>query len=265
MKNKTRVCLYSEYPSLSLDVDLVSEALSSYGFFTENRGNLFDFLSLSEKDIHTLAKDFSSAIVPDITLELNVTNPPGQVVINSELNKLSGRQDLTGNLYDGFWIQRSLYRLFSEKVSKELNSQYIHIILTGRLFGTFEDRRYHARVVLMGEPSLISTSGLIEAPAKPREYYYVKGRMIQSGHDVSGLDEMYKGRYVEYDDPKITSIIISYVLQVIFYVLTGEAFCDNSKCCLSNSHWQEEVLNVQFEGKLCDKCKTIVEKKRKEP
>ena len=110
----------------------------------------------------------------------------------------------------------------------------------------------------MGTPSLISTSGLIEAPAKPREYYYVRGRMVQSGMDISELDSMYKGRFVEYDDPKITSILSSYALQVIFYELTGNAFCDNPICCLSNSHWQEEVLKVQYQGKLCDKCSDIL-------
>ena len=153
-----------------------------------------------------------------------------------------------------------MHSLLAEKLGEELNGKYIHLIFTGRLFGTFEDRRYHARVVLMGTPSLISTSGLIEAPAKPREYYYVKGRLIQSGMDTAELDNIYKGRFVEYDDPKITSILTSYALQVIFYELTGEAFCDNAACCLSNSHWQEEVLKVQHEGVLCDKCKALVPK-----
>jgi hypothetical protein len=110
----------------------------------------------------------------------------------------------------------------------------------------------------MGIPSLVSTSGLVEAPAKPREYYYVRGRMVQSGMDISELDNIYKGRFVDYDDPKITSILTSYALQVIFYELTGKAFCDNATCCLSNSHWQEEVLKVQYQGKLCDKCNDIL-------
>ncbi len=171
------------------------------------------------------------------------------------------REIVSGKFYDGYWMQRVLYRQLFEKINEELNNGSIHLIFTGRLFGTFEDRRYHARVVLMGAPSFISTSGLVEAPAKPKEYYYVRGRMIQSGMDTSELDSMYKGKFVEYDDPKISSILLSYALQVISYEKTGEAFCENADCCLSNSHWQEEVLKVQYEGELCDKCRSSINSK----
>jgi hypothetical protein len=258
MNKNIRVFLYTEYPSPSLEVDLIMENLSKYGLAVENRGDVLHFLSLSEPDVYNLARRFSEAQIPNISLPVDSPARVNQSQIDSELNKISGRENIRGNFYDGYWIQRALYQLFAEKIGGELDGCCNHIIFTGRLFGTFEDRRYHARVVLMGTPSLVSTSGLVEAPAKPREYYYVRGRMVQSGMDISELDSMYKGRFVEYDDPKITSILTSYALQVIFYELTGNAFCDNPQCCLSNSHWQEEVLKVQYEGKLCEKCRDIL-------
>ncbi len=258
MNKEIRVFTYSEYPSPSLEVELIIESLSKYGFAVENRGDILDYLSLSGPSAYNLARRFSEARISDISCPVDSPNTDNQSQIDSELNKISGRENIRGNFYDGYWIQRTLYQILAEKIGGELNGSYIHIIFTGRLFGTFEDRRYHARVVLMGTPSLISTSGLIEAPAKPREYYYVRGRMVQSGMDISELDNIYKGRFVDYDDPKITSILISYALQVIFYELTGNAFCDNPLCCLSNSHWQEEVLKVQYQGKLCDKCNDIL-------
>ena len=261
MKNDMRLYFYTDNPSDSLDVSYIAENLKQYGLYVEDRGNLLDFLSLTQEDIGKLARDLSSIQITDIETPLNITNTSSGSDIESEFNKLISQQIVDSKFYDGFWMQRILYRLLFQKLGQELGDGSIHLIFTGRLFGTFEDRRYHARVVLMGTPSLISTSGLIEAPAKPKEYYYVRGRMIQSGMDTSELDSMYKGRFVEYDDPKISSILLSYALQVVAYERTGEAFCDDPGCCLSNSHWQEEVLKVQYEGKLCGKCKSLFRSK----
>mgnify|MGYP000349932022 CR=1 FL=1 len=258
MNKDIRVFIYSDYPSTSLNIDLVIENLRQYGMDIEYRGNLLNFLALSEEALYKLANDFSSTYIDDISTPLDTVSSLNSSEIESEIKKLLGQQDLRGKFYDGYWMQRILYRLLSEKINHELNSRCVHLIFTARLFGTFEDRRYHARVVLTGTPALISTSGLVEAPAKPREYYYVKGRLIQSGLGTGELDNMYKGKFVEYDDPKISSIIPSYALQAIFYELTGNAFCDNPQCCLSNSHWQEEVLKVQYEGELCDSCKDLI-------
>ncbi|GJM17389.1 MAG: hypothetical protein DHS20C13_27160 [Thermodesulfobacteriota bacterium] len=261
MNKDIRVCIYSDYPSTSLDTDLVIENLKQYDFHIENRGNLLDFLSLTEQNLYKLSRSFSSIQIQDISIPLDSTNPPDSSEIEIEMNKLLGRESVIGKFYDGYWVQRILHNLLSEKVHNEMNSRYMHLIFTGRLFGSFEDRRYHARVVLMGSPALVSTSGLVEAPAKPKEYYYVKGRLIQSGMGTSELDNMYRGRFVEYDDPKISSILPSYALQAIFYELTANPFCDNPICCLSNSHWQEEVLKVQFEGVPCERCKGLLSKK----
>ncbi|MEM7007516.1 MAG: DUF6775 family putative metallopeptidase [Thermodesulfobacteriota bacterium] len=254
MKRDIRLVLYTDYPSSSLDTDYISDKLSELGFLVEKRGNLVEYLSLSEKELYELARDLSSTYISDIESPLESPNTQG-LEIEQEINKLKGSQSTLGKFYDALWMQRILYRLLFEKVPGEIASNEINLIFTSRLFGTFEQRRYHARVVLMGAPSLISTSGLVEAPAKPREYYYVRGRLIQSGMDTSELESMYEGRFVRYDDTKISSILVSYALQVIGYEMTGSAFCNDPGCCLTNSHWQEEVLKVQYEGTLCDKCK----------
>jgi len=254
MKKNFRVFIYSDYPCASLNIDVVLERISELGFPLEDRGNLIDFLCLSEQGISKLAQDLSSAQIPDISIPVDNPKTADREGIDSEVNRLLGRVSVSGKFYDGFWIQRILYRALAEKVADEIKSGHVHLIFTSRLFGTFENRRYHARVVLMGTPALISTSGLVEAPAKPKEYYYIKGRLVQTGRDVSELDNMYKGRFVEYDDPKISSILPSYALQAIGYEITGNAFCENPDCCLSNSHWQEEVLKTQYKGRPCKKC-----------
>lgn len=260
MNTESKVFIYSDYPSASLSIDFLIDKLRQLGLSIENRGNFIEFLSLSEERLYKLANKLSTIHIDEISTALDTPSPPNSSEIEHEMAKLSGRENPRGKFYDGYWLQRILYRLLSGKISHEFDDQYIHLVFTSRLFGTFEDRRYHARVVLTGTPALISTSGLVEAPAKPKEYYYVKGRLIQSGLGTEELDKMYKSRFVEYDDPKISSIIPSYALQAIFYQITGNAFCDNSDCCLSNSHWQEEVLKVQYEGELCDKCRNLIAK-----
>ena len=181
-------------------------------------------------------------------------------------------------LYDGLWLQRIFYKIMASKNPSDFNGSFIQIIFTSRLFVTFEtggslttlpldpqpdrgyprSQRYHARVVLTGLPSLISTSGIVEAPARPKEYYWLKASFIHAGKDLSELDLIYKGRFIEYEDPRISSVLAPYVLQAIFYELTGNPFCDNPSCCLYNSHWQEEVLKAQIEGKLCEEHRDVI-------
>jgi putative metallopeptidase DUF6775 len=258
MNRPIKIFIYSDYPSRSLNISEVREYLARFGFQVEDRGNFIDYLKLSDARLSETAERLSGAVVDNISSDLVKLATPDRARFNSEVSRLRGREGMRGVLYDGYWLERIFHRALSERIPLAPGDDYLQLLFTSRLFGTFEDRRYHARVVLMGAPSLISTSGLVEAPAKPREYYYIKGGLIQSGKDLSVLDEMYRGRYVEYDDPKISSILCSYALQVVFYHMTGQAFCDDEECCLYNSHWQEDVLRVQHDGELCERCLELI-------
>ena len=71
------------------------------------------------------------------------------------------------NLYDGFELQN----IIAENILT-MNST-LHIIFTNKLTATFDndDFRYHARALISSNPTIISTAGIIEAPAKPKQYY----------------------------------------------------------------------------------------------
>jgi hypothetical protein len=235
-----------------LSIVEVIDYLKNHGFSVQDRGNLFEFLSLTQEEAVELARKIAGTRVLDISLPLDEIREPIYGEVDVELRKLTGRVSSLGGLYDGLWLQRILYRTMAEKISDEFRSGFTHIIFTGRLFGTFEVKRYHARVILTGLPSLISTSGIVEAPARPKEYYWLKAGFIQGRKDIRELDLIYKGRFIEYDDTRITPVLGAYALQAIFYELTGNPFCNNPSCCLYNSHWQEEVLRAQLERKLCE-------------
>jgi hypothetical protein len=167
-----------------------------------------------------------------------------------------------GILYDGYKI----HQLFQDLLpSEEIERTTCHIIFTPRLFGTFDksDRRYHARDIICGYPSIISTTGLVEAPAKPREYYKIKQSLVMQ--NITTIDEFIpeemKNKYLVYNDPRLTEVVKGYAMQVVFYHLTSEPFCTENYCRLFNAHWQEEMLQAQLTTpEFCDKHEMILEK-----
>ena len=162
-------------------------------------------------------------------------------------------------MYDGFELQK----IFTEMIPKQEESEDIfHVCFTNKLTCTYDysDYRYHGRALIGANPSIISTTGIIEAPAKPREYYQDLMINFPLGVNVNSIKQKYKGQYLEYKDPRLSKIIEGYLLQAIFYYETGQPFCDDLKCRLFNSHWQKDLLYSQIEiGRLCKKHQEILE------
>lgn len=163
-------------------------------------------------------------------------------------------------MYDGFEIQKTLTDLIP---NHERTSDSFHIFFTNKLTCTYDynDYRYHGRALIGANPSIISTTGIIEAPAKPREYYLELISNFTHGINVESIKRKYKGTYLEYNDTRLSKIIEGYLLQAIFYFETGEAFCEKTECRLFNAHWQKDLLYSQIEnGKLCDIHQQILKK-----
>ena len=159
-------------------------------------------------------------------------------------------------MYDGFELQRIL-RYLNE------NDEILRIILTNRLTCTFDenDKRYHARAVICANPGIISTTGIVEAPAKPKEYYFEAMSLKTQGLDIKLAKDKFKDKFLDYNDKRLTDVIEGYILQVIFYNITGESFCEDIECRLNNAHWQKDLLFSQLEiSKLCKKHNEILTK-----
>ncbi|MFM8659358.1 MAG: DUF6775 family putative metallopeptidase [Candidatus Nitrosotenuis sp.] len=156
-------------------------------------------------------------------------------------------------LYDGF----EFHKIVSGIIPKEESSlDTFHLIFTNKLTCTFDDSdfRYHGRALIGANPGIISTTGIIEAPAKPREYYMEMMANYGMGLNVDSIKQKYKGQYLEYHDSKLDKIIQGYALQAILYYITGEPFCEFLDCRLNNAHWQRDLLYSQLEfGNLCPK------------
>ena len=166
-----------------------------------------------------------------------------------------------GILYDGFGLQGIFSSLISEH---ERYLDHCHIIFTNQLFGTWDDddHRFHARVSVYGFPSIISTTGVVEAPAKPREFY-LKRRL---GVPLEILKGEFRGKFIDHGDPRLTEIVKGYVIQALIFHMTGNPFCDDPHCRLYNAHWQEELIRTQLDGRyeFCPKHRGILNRIEKE-
>ena len=156
-----------------------------------------------------------------------------------------------GILYDGYQLL-SVMREFIPVDEAALHT--VHIAFTNQLLGTWDDTdgRYHARVGIFSYPALISIPGLVEAPARPPSYYFLRQQYQALGFpeaEEAALATMTPGeesRWLEHGDPQLTEALKGYALQAALHVLTGEAFCPEPDCCLYNAHWQEELIRAQL-------------------
>lgn len=249
-----KIFLYTDGPSSSFNIDEAAIFLSDgFYFHVSNRGDLFNYLGSDKEEL----LDFQSYIE---TIKINDLESPLDDLTRKSFDK-GVDSEVKGDFIDGYWLQRRLFSYMSGNPAVDFSENHLHLIITGKLFGTYGDKRYHARVLLTGEPALISTSGVVEAPAKPREYYFVKANLLSMGRKIAELDELYRDRFVDYDDSRITRVVCSYALQQVKSMVDGSPFCENENCCLYNSHWQEEVLNLQYRNILCDRCSGLLLKR----
>lgn len=200
-----------------------------------------------ESALASLAAGFARAKVRNpVKLQQEFDPLPGE--IEYEKKRLASPQQPFGLLYDGFLVMDLLRELIPRE---ETSLSHLHIVFTNQLLGTWEEGRYHARVIILGYPCLISTTGLVEAPARPREYYILKQRYQALGLTdaaVASLDEQFRSRFIAHNDPRLTEAMKGYVMQAVFFHLTGEPFCQDRHCRLYNAHWQEEVIAAQLEN-----------------
>jgi hypothetical protein len=191
------------------------------------------------------ARKLASIKIQDGSRKLVAVQEPLYGEIQYERRKILGKTRAFGVLYDGF----HLLRIFSELIPRgERALRFVHIFLTNRLFATWDDgdRRYHARTSVYGPSSVISTTGIIEAPARPREYYILKQQYELLGKDMLELKEKFKGEFIDYQDARLTEVAKGYVMQAVFYSLIGDPFCDDKGCRLYNAHWQKDVIFAQL-------------------
>ena len=226
--------LKEQLPTLRVEVRLPLLAFYLGGLPSEERGRALD----------RLAQGFA---------RLKIKNPlarkqdfpvlPGEA--NYERRRLTSPQPPFGLLYHGEGAMRLLGDLLPPQ---ERNLSFLHIVFNCLLLGTWGEGRYHLRAAVYGFPSLISTTGVVEAPAKPRQFYILKQQYTALGMPdaVVELEAELGERVLRHSDPRLTEVMKGYVMQALFYHVAGDPFCEDRGCRLYNAHWQEEVIGAQL-------------------
>ncbi len=249
------IFLYDDPSSLNLNLKEIKNYLKSQlGQVDIRIQKEFITFHVNSKKREEYAENFARCKVRNINSNRSDFKPLlGEIRFEKKLIE-NPEKKLTGILYDGILLDQVFLGLIPKG---ELDFNNLHIVFTNRLFGTFEenDGRYHARVIICGYPSLISTSGIVEAPAKPKEFYLLKQSysMASSEIPIDVIKDEFQGRFIDYDDPRLTEVMKGYVMQSVFYHLSDDPFCEDKKCRLYNAHWQEEMINAQIDGKFCKK------------
>lgn len=175
------------------------------------------------------------------------TPPLPMEVRYEEKRLLDPTSSAMGLLYDGLAVMAALRELIA---AGERTRQHLHLVLTNQLLATPDPGgRYHCRVALFGYPCLLSASGAVEGPAKPRAYYLAKQQARLSGivaAELAAYGAVDAQAYLDYGDARLTAVLKGYAAQAVAYHLTGEPFCADRGCRLFNAHWQEEMLFAQL-------------------
>lgn len=241
-------------PEMKLD-ELAKFIQKQIGICTEVRQSFFQHFHVKERTNNQIA----SCRIFNLFVPFEKHRPTVEEITFERQLGTSTHASNNIVLYDGFEIQN----IFRDTIPEsESSSDKFHIIFTTRLTCSYdyEDYRYHGRAVICSNPSIISTTGIIEAPAKPRDYYLQLYEKASQGLNLDAIKQEFRGRFLEYHDERLGMVVRGYALQAIFYYLTGMPFCESKECVLYNAHWQEDLLHSQIEnGKLCDQHQSMLD------
>ncbi|MEW6222457.1 MAG: DUF6775 family putative metallopeptidase [Candidatus Hadarchaeota archaeon] len=239
-----KIHLYGDPSAKTLDLRRITSYFES--MFGKISVDIRPPLLVRTAGVEHIARDLASTKVRDLLrADFETDTLPGEIDFERRLISNPALRIL-GVVYDGYKLQAVLRKLLPEE---ELDAGHVHIVFTNRLFVTWDesDGRHHARVSVYGFPSIISTTGIVEAPARPKEYYMLKQGYAALGATVPAAElAKFRARFIDYDDARLTEVMKGYAAQALFYHIFGEPFCEDKKCRLFNSHWQEEVLESQL-------------------
>jgi hypothetical protein len=176
-------------------------------------------------------------INPD-SLDLNENPLPPEIAF--ERRTREGCQCGNGPVYAGFHLAVLLGGGLADRGVLWVDRP---IFITRDYIATFDkdDLRWHLRYGVFSFPTIISLPGIIEAPARPREYYLLRAQGVPD----EMMPESLKDRYLTSSDQRLPRVLAGILLQAFFYYQGGDPFCSNPLCSLYNAHWQEEFLSSQ--------------------
>lgn len=231
-------------------VHLYSSSLTTLFIAKKVSIDLHEILPFIQVDVrpftYQIKNNMSDYGYEDNLMEMSNDNSmDGENFIRRELQYSSNHGNQKITIIDGFYLQRIYSGIINENES-QLN--HFHLVFEDNLVCTYDenDKRYHARPIICGSPSIISIPSIVEGPAKPKGYYFKQ--MLKDLLSISSkeIEQEFASRFVSHNDPRLTQVATGYAIQAIFFFLTnGNPFCSKYPCRLFNSHWQDELIYTQ--------------------
>jgi Probable metallopeptidase family (DUF6775) len=258
--------LYKPEYAEDIDINSIEEFLEQY-FPTVDISVRPPVLSgVKGKELLEVADRLARARIKDPSRQIQTFEPMyGEV--DFERRASQGKARVGGMVYDGLRLED----VYASVLADDTGLESANIIFTQRLITTFsrDDLRHHLRTVLCSFPSVVSIPGIVEAPAKPREFYLLKQELEASGAGgvvVEKLKASMNEMFVDYGDPRLNEALKGIALQALMFHLTLDPFCDKFDCRLFNAHWQQELIKSQITGgELCARHKKLLRKLREKP
>jgi hypothetical protein len=216
--------------------EVIKEAVTLFSSWTGEEIQERDCLY---REIPCAAEDLAGLRVINFdSPDLNET--PFPIEIAFERRKREGCQCGKGTVYAGIHLAMVLKRGLS---ARGVLWEEKPLCITPDYIATFDkdDLRWHLRYGVFSFPAIISLPGIIEAPARPREYYLLRTQGVPD----EMMPDSLKDRYLTISDPRLPRVLAGILLQVYFYYQGGDPFCRDPLCSLYDAHWQEELLCSQ--------------------
>lgn len=161
-----------------------------------------------------------------------------------------------GVVYLGERLQEVMRPVLSQE---ERTERHLHIVCISQCIGHFEAGAplLVLQTIQHGQPTIISTTGLVEAPELPREYTFRRAQLLALGVDegVEELDEKFAGATLHHGDSRITRVAVGHALHALFRRLFGEQGCDVPTCPLHRARTHDALYEAHLsaESGLCDR------------
>ena len=178
----SKIVLYEESTVPEIKIKKIKKfIIDTFSIEVEIRKNFFQFPN------ERMLENIANARIFNLKKQLEKHSPTtNNILIEKENKDMSEKEDMI--LYDGFELQKTITEFIPINENTE---ETLHIIFTNKLTCTFDDMdfRYHARALIATNPTIISTTGIIEAPAKPKQYYLD----LMTGFSKEETNKKFKG------------------------------------------------------------------------
>ena len=150
-------------------------------------------------------------------------------------------------VYEALALQAVLGLLLD---AAEAKLSHLHVMFTSNYLGVWRENEGYLRLraAVLGVPNIISTSGLVEALELPRQYHFMRQQLAASGLEED-VDKVFADQTLGYGDPRVNEVCKGYLMQALFYRLSGETGCEDPACRLHLHTTHQAALRTQVLGR----------------